>query len=186
MGSEMPVRRMSVPYAGSHLRKIVTALIAGALAIVAVPGTSEAQQRLPTHEWMPYEVSWGVGQASPTSPDPDRPPSLIEPIANGIMMGVLGSVGGFLVVGYLTDNYGVAHLGAIAGHTLLMPVGVHYGNHARGSLGRSMATSGGVAAVGVGVAYGLRHLAGSSEAASFTLTVTPLAQLITSLVIERQ
>jgi hypothetical protein len=70
-----------------------------------------------------------------------------------------------------------AAYGAVIGETALLPLGVHLANHRRGNYGLSLLASAGVTAVGL--------LAIDASNDGSPLIAIPIAQLITSILIER-
>lgn len=68
--------------------------------------------------------------------------------------------------------------GAAAGVSIAIPLGVHLANRGRGSYGLELATSLGIAATGMALAFTVNN--------GIPVIAIPVAQLVASVVIERR
>jgi hypothetical protein len=125
-----------------------------------------------------------------TGPALSRPAPMVQLVLGGIAGGALGLYAG-AYVGYAVEETGVradlwgrsseyvpagALLGAIAGETLLLPLGVHLANGRQGKYWSSALLSAGVTAAGLLLAV---------PTAGISLLVIPVGQLYTSVRNER-
>lgn len=107
-------------------------------------------------------------------------PSLVGPLAGGLVAGAAGLYAGALVGVGLSphhgdewDDLGAALAGALLGEILMLPLGVHLGNGRRGSYGADL----GVSTIGAIGGIGLLGITGGSTAglalgATFQLAIT--------------
>lgn len=109
-------------------------------------------------------------------------------VTGGITLGILGfALGG--VVGNAVADCPVDHqcrttgilLGAAAGGTLGMALGVHLGNKSRGDFFRSFITGAAVWAGGIGILA----LGGDGAVLSLALVAVPVLQMVTMVAVER-
>jgi hypothetical protein len=133
-------------------------------------------QRLPEPSSYPSDDTLGIAEYQPR---PHSEGVLFLAGAGGMIAGALG--GGFIGV-QIDEDSGLdaaegAIIGGLIGTTLATPAAVHLANGRRGNLGRSVLVS---ALVGGGI-FALGWAAESGE----LVLAAPLAQLITSVVIER-
>lgn len=157
-----------------------------------------AELRAPEHVGSAAE--WPATQDAPivfrkvkidlTGPAPSRPAPTVLLVLGGIVGGALGLYAG-AYAGYAVEGIGVradlwersneyvpagALLGAIAGETLLLPLGVHLVNGRQGKYWSSALLSAGVTAVGLLLAL---------PTGGISLLVIPVGQLYTSVRNER-
>jgi hypothetical protein len=128
-------------------------------------------------------------EASPEEPTPSSrgTPALA---LGGLLGGAVGIVGGFYLGAALADGEDTNDLdflsggvaGAAIGEGLLLPAGVHVANDSRGSYTLSAAASLGIAAAGL---LALEALHYDAPGAPIVLVAVPIAQLVTSVAIER-
>ena len=114
--------------------------------------------------------------------DRSRAPDVAVLVLAGTGGMIAGAFGGGLIGAEIDGDGGLdaaegAIIGGLMGASLLIPTAVHLANGGRGNLQRSIVTA---ALVG-GAVFGLGWAAESGE----IVLAAPLAQLITSLVIER-
>jgi hypothetical protein len=108
-----------------------------------------------------------------------------------VLAGLGGGVVGFFAGGFVgyelgggdllcgDDDCGLeeAAYGAIAGESILLPLGVHLANHRRGNYGLSLLASAALGGIGI--------LAVNASNDGTPIIVVPIAQLVTSILIER-
>lgn len=117
------------------------------------------------------------------------------PIPRLVVGGVVGGVAGFFLFGYAgamiaddpDSNEGFEELagfvvGATIGESIGLPVGVHLANRREGKVLPAMLVSLGIGAAGVALALAAD---GSGALPAVILGVTPVAQLVSSIHIER-
>lgn len=121
-------------------------------------------------------------RSSRAFPSREGPPALL--VGGGVLGGVAGLFAGAVVGGWLTEHdcedcglAGVVY-GGIAGWSVGIPMGVHMVNGRRGSYGRSLLASLGIGTVGLAAAF-------ATNSGAVLLTV-PVAQIVTSVLIERK
>lgn len=165
--------------------------IVGAMLLLALPASAIAQPEVPRVGWAAVAEESSSLEAEartlPTLAEPRPAPTLA---LGGLLGGAAGFVGGFYVGALLADgdeandldflSGGVA--GATIGEGLLLPLGVHIANDRQGSYLTSAAASLGIAAAGL-LALEAAHY--DPPAAPIVLVAVPIAQLVTSIAIER-
>lgn len=162
-----------------HIHQFVgsTILLVGSCAI--------AQAQLP-----PHSGRLGAARQTPGSLDPQNQGSVISPILAGAGLGIAGFVAGGLTGAALArdctgSEYCVlqaAFFGAAAGGTVGLAVGVHLGNHQRGSLPLDLLAG----AVAWGTGIGIAAASDWDETVTWVAFATiPLAQLASTVAVER-
>ena len=115
----------------------------------------------------------------------------INLVAGGLTGGVVGFFGfgiaGALIASGLSDNQGDGYealggfaIGALVGESVLLPLGVHVANGRRGDYGISFLASMGIAALGLSLTGAM------DDMAVVFLPAIPIAQLITTISLERR
>lgn len=167
-------------------------LIGGLVAVTFGSDPATGQEPAPDEELRLGWVSSSV-VASPSAADSwSVAESRSMPIlaAGGLAGGAVGAVGGFYVGAVLAsddDDDDLEFLsGGVAvatiGEGLLLPLGVHIANGSRGSYGKSALVSLGIAAAGL---LALQAVHYDPPGAPIVLVAVPVAQLATSIAIER-
>ncbi len=153
------------------------------IGLLAATAPLAAQQRATAWERWNAPILFPDRIAAPTS----RHGSTVAMVAAGLGGGTVGFFaggfvgyelgGGNLICGDDACGLEEAAYGAIAGESILLPLGVHLANHRRGNYGLSLLAS---AALG---GFGILAVNASNDGSP--LIVVPIAQLVTSVLIER-
>ncbi len=130
-----------------------------------------------------------------TKPASSLQQDLQPPTINLVVGGLAGGAVGLFAFGFAGaliadsqardggDGYealGGFVLGAVVGESVILPLGVHIANRRQGDYALSLLASAGIAAVGVGLTAAMEDMA------IVFLPAIPIAQLITSITIERK
>jgi hypothetical protein len=131
------------------------------------------------------------GTLSDVSPPARAVVQAVQPNHGGMILGgLVGGAVGLFAGGYIGASLGdnrncedfcgleEAVWGAAAGVSTLLPLGVHVANGSRGKYGSALGVSLAIGAVGMGIAYAANN--------GVPLLFVPVAQLISSVVIEHQ
>lgn len=144
--------------------------------------------------WQLAPVLPECASSSSVAQDPPRnarSAPTINLVAGGLTGGVVGFFGfgiaGALIASGLSDNQGDGYealggfaIGALVGESVLLPLGVHLTNRRQGDYGVSLLASAGIAALGLGLTGALQDMG------IVFLPAIPLAQLVTSISLERR
>lgn len=161
--------------------------VAGSLLLLALAAPLSAQLRPAGFEsWHPPAIERApVSRAEMAGTSQAGTPGLV---LAGLAGGTMGFFSGLFIGGAIgggnricgDDACGLeeAAYGAVIGETVGLPLAVHLANHSRGSLGLSLLASAGISAVG------LLAIDASNDGAP--LIAVPIAQLISSILIERR
>jgi hypothetical protein len=114
---------------------------------------------------------------------PDEVTDAGKMMFGGILLGAGGLIGGALIGQRFEgspceDRILGAFVGALAGESLAVPLGVHLGNRSRGDVGPVLAASLGIAGAGLGAAVLSRE--------GGVLLAIPVLQIAASIAIERR
>ncbi len=155
------------------------------LLILSVPATGLSAQSEPITfaRWTPPPI----GREAGLRPGSSGGTSVVGMTAGGLVGGAVGFAGGALIGGILGGGNAIcgddacgleeAAYGAVAGQSILLPLGVHIANGRRGNYGFSLITS-----VVIGVA-GIVVVDATNDGAPFI--AVPVLQLVSSILIER-
>lgn len=170
--------------------------IGGLLAVAIAWSPAGAQELAPSElrlAWAsPASAEWPPSAEWPAAESRSVAESRSAPVLTlgGLAGGAVGLVGGFYVGAVLASDDdgddldvlsgGVA--GATIGEGLLVPLGVHIANGGRGSYTTSALASLGIAAAGL---LALQAVHYDPPGAPIVLVAVPVAQILTSIAIER-
>jgi hypothetical protein len=161
----------------------VTSLVFSLVFLACISASALAQGPRRDYRFEPLPLAIGIIQA--------RDVPTINLVAGGLTGGVVGffafGIAGAFVASALSDDQGDGYealggfaIGALVGEAVFLPLGVHLANHRQGDYGVSLLVSAGIAALGLG-------LTGAMEDMGIVfLPTVPVAQLITSISIERR
>ncbi|HEU4464821.1 MAG TPA: hypothetical protein VFS53_07245 [Gemmatimonadota bacterium] len=164
--------------------------IGGLLAVAIAWSPAGAQELAPSElrlAWAsPPSAEWPAAESRSVAESRSAPVLTL----GGLAGGAVGLVGGFYVGAVLASDDdgddldvlsgGVA--GATIGEGLLVPLGVHIANGGRGSYTTSALASLGIAAAGL---LALQAVHYDPPGAPIVLVAVPVAQILTSIAIER-
>jgi hypothetical protein len=158
--------------------------------IMCLAGNATGQAPFRERRFAPARVSFAIPDTSmiPHAPQTSSA-STLGMVGAGLGAGLVGFVVGGYIGARITDSENSdldALSGGITGGTigesLFLPLGVHLANHSRGRLLPAMLASLGIGAAGVSLAIATQDAA---PLPGVILVLTPVAQLITSIAIER-
>ncbi len=168
---------------GVPVRRLTALLL---LSLLPAAGLSAQSAQVTTFvRWSPPPVGGPVATLRPAAPSGGT--SVLGMTAGGLLGGAVGFAGGALIGATLGGGNAIcgddacgleeAAYGAIAGQSILLPLGVHIANGRRGNYGFSLITS-----VVIGAA-GIVAVDATNDGSPFI--VVPVLQLVSSILIER-
>lgn len=159
------------------------------LVLLAIPGAPASAQRIPPTPFaragLDVGSEMGGYRGTPSAAGARVPAEALDAgkmIFGGILLGAGGLIGGALIGQHLErspceDCILGAFVGALAGESLAIPLGVHLANRGRGDVGPALAASIGIAAAGLGAAVLSRE--------GGVLLAIPVLHIAASIAIER-
>ncbi len=168
---------------GFPVRRLTALLL---LSLLPVAGLSAQSAQVSTFaRWSPPPVGGQVAALRPASSSGGA--SVVGMTAGGLLGGAVGFAGGALIGATLGGGNAIcgddacgleeAAYGAIAGQSILLPLGVHIAHGRRGNYGFSLITSVVIGAAGIVV------VDATNDGAPFI--AVPVLQLVSSILIER-
>ena len=168
---------------GVLVRRLTALLL---LSLLPFAGLSAQSAQITTFaRWSPPPVGGAVPTLRPAASSGGT--SVLGMTAGGLIGGAVGFAGGALIGATLGGGNAIcgddacgleeAAYGAIAGQSILLPLGVHIANGRRGNYGFSLITSVVIGAAGIVV------VDATNDGSPFI--VVPVLQLVSSILIER-